>query len=39
MITYLKLAEKTAYRIASEGKLSSFKVNSSWHFKRGDLKL
>ena len=35
--TYLKLAEKTAYRLASEGKLTGFKVGSSWRFKREDL--
>ncbi|QDF75991.1 MULTISPECIES: helix-turn-helix domain-containing protein [Shewanella] len=34
---YLKLAEKTAYRLASEGKLSGFKVGGSWRFKREDL--
>lgn len=27
--TYLKLAEKTAYRLASEGKLPGFKVGGS----------
>ncbi|WP_305829926.1 methylation-associated defense system helix-turn-helix domain-containing protein MAD1 [Photobacterium leiognathi] len=34
---YLKLAEKTAYRFASEGKLPGFKVGGSWRFKREDL--
>lgn len=34
---YLKLAEKTAYRLASEGKLPGFKVGGSWRFKRVDL--
>jgi len=34
---YLKLAEKTAYRLASEGKLPGFKVGGSWRFKRDDL--
>ncbi|MDW2147340.1 DNA-binding protein [Vibrio sp. 378] len=29
----LKLTEKAAYRLASEGKL----VGDSWHFKREDL--
>ena len=33
---YLKLAEKTAYRLASEGKLPGFKVGGSWRFKRDD---
>ncbi|AQW57137.1 methylation-associated defense system helix-turn-helix domain-containing protein MAD1 [Vibrio owensii] len=34
---YLKLAEKTTYRLASEGKLPGFKVGGSWRFKREDL--
>ncbi|MCG3734094.1 methylation-associated defense system helix-turn-helix domain-containing protein MAD1 [Vibrio cincinnatiensis] len=34
---YLNLAEKTAYRLASEGKLPGFKVGGSWRFKREDL--
>ena len=34
---YLKVAEKTAYRLASEGKLPGFKVGGSWRFKRKDL--
>ena len=34
---YLKLTEKTAYRLASEGKLSGFKVGGSWRFKSSDL--
>ncbi len=34
---YLKLAEKTAYRLAAEGKLPGFKVGGSWCFKREDV--
>jgi len=34
---YLKLAEKTAYRLAAEGKLPGFKVGGSWRFKRADI--
>ena len=34
---YLKLAEKTAYRLASEGKLPGFKVGGSWRFKQIDV--
>ncbi|ELA8077877.1 helix-turn-helix domain-containing protein [Vibrio alginolyticus] len=34
---YLKLAEKTAYRLASEGKLPGFKVGGSWRFELEDL--
>ncbi|PCR97679.1 DNA-binding protein [Pseudomonas fluorescens] len=31
---YLKLAEKTAYRLAAEGKIPGFKVGGSWRFRR-----
>jgi excisionase family DNA binding protein len=31
---YLKLAEKTAYRLAAEGKIPGFKVGGSWRFKK-----
>ena len=34
---YLKLAEKTAYKLAAEGKLPGFKVGGSWRFKREDI--
>ncbi len=34
---YLKLAEKTAYKLAAEGKLPGFKVGGSWRFKTEDL--
>jgi excisionase family DNA binding protein len=34
---YLKLNEKTAYRLASEGKLPGFKVGGSWRFKQKDI--
>ena len=34
---YLKLAEKTAYRLAAEGKLPGFKVGGSWRFKADDI--
>ncbi|MBJ7555457.1 methylation-associated defense system helix-turn-helix domain-containing protein MAD1 [Marinomonas spartinae] len=35
--TYLKLAEKTAYKLAAEGKLPGFKVGGSWRFKQTDI--
>jgi excisionase family DNA binding protein len=35
--SYLKLAEKTAYRLAAEGKLPGFKVGGSWRFKSEDI--
>lgn len=31
---YLKLAEKTAYRLAAEGKIPGFKVGGSWRFEK-----
>lgn len=34
---YLKIAEKTAYRFASEGKLPGFKVGSAWRFRRKEI--
>lgn len=34
---YLKLAEKTAYKLAAEGKLPGFKVGGSWRFKETDI--
>ena len=34
---YLKLAEKTAYRLAAEGKLPGFKAGGSWRFKKTDV--
>ena len=34
---YLKLAEKTAYRLAADGRLPGFKVGGSWRFKREDI--
>lgn len=36
---YLKLAEKTAYRLAREGKHPGFKVGGSWRFKSEDLEV
>lgn len=34
---YLKIAEKTAYRFASEGKVPGFKVGSAWRFRRSEI--
>nr|MBO1963883.1 helix-turn-helix domain-containing protein [Sinorhizobium medicae] len=34
---YLKLNEKTAYRLASDGKIPGFKIGGSWRFRRQDL--
>jgi len=35
---YLKLTEKTAYRLAAEGKLPGFKIGGSWRFEISDIK-
>ncbi len=34
---YLKLAEKTSYGLAAEGKLPGFKAGGSWRFKREEI--
>lgn len=34
---YLKLNEKTAYRLVAEGEIPGFKVGGSWRFKRQDI--
>lgn len=34
---YLKVNEKTVYRLAADQKLPGFKVGHSWRFKKKDL--
>lgn len=34
---YLKNNEKTAYRLAAEGKLPGFKVGGAWRFRRDEI--
>lgn len=34
---YLKLNEKTAYRLTSDGKLPAFKVGGSWRFRKSEI--
>lgn len=34
---YLKLTEKTAYRLTSEGDIPGFKVGGSWRFRRSEI--
>ena len=36
---YLKIAEKTAYRFASEKKIPGFKVGNAWRFKKREIDL
>lgn len=35
--SYLKLNERTVYRMATSAKIPAFKVGTSWRFKRADL--
>ena len=34
---FLKIKEKTAYRLVAEGKIPGFKVGDSWRFKSDDI--
>jgi excisionase family DNA binding protein len=34
---YLRMTEKTAYRLASERKIPGFKVGGSWRFRKGEI--
>ena len=34
---YLKLNEKTAYRLTLDGKLPAFKVGGSWRFRKSEI--
>ena len=34
---YLKVTERTLYRLVQDGKLPAFKVGNSWRFRRQDL--
>ncbi|NKL02981.1 helix-turn-helix domain-containing protein [Rhizobium leguminosarum bv. viciae] len=38
LASYLKIAEKTAYRFVSEGRIPGFKVGGSWRFRRSEIK-
>jgi excisionase family DNA binding protein len=37
LAVFLKIKEKTAYKLAAEGKLPSFKVGGAWRFNLTDL--
>lgn len=37
LAVYLKIAEKTAYRFASEGRLPGFKVGEAWRFGKSEI--
>ncbi|MGE4169861.1 MAG: helix-turn-helix domain-containing protein [Candidatus Margulisiibacteriota bacterium] len=34
---YLKLNEKTAYRLAASGKIPGFKIGGTWRFRKKDI--
>ena len=34
---YLKLNEKTAYRLAAKGDIPGFKVGGSWRFRKSEV--
>jgi len=34
---YLKLKEKTAYKLVAEGKIPGFKVGGPWRFKKSEI--
>jgi len=34
---YLKLNEKTAYRLVAQGEIPGFKVGGSWRVRRGNI--
>ncbi len=34
---YLKLTEKTAYRLAADKKIPGFKVGGAWRFRKGEI--
>jgi excisionase family DNA binding protein len=37
LASYLKIAERTLYRLAQDGKLPAFKVGGAWRFRRADI--
>ena len=37
LAVYLKMAEKTLYRLASEGSVPGFKVGGSWRFRKSEI--
>ena len=37
LAVFLKIKEKTAYKLVADGKLPGFKVGGAWRFKRDDL--
>lgn len=34
---YLKINEKTAYKLAADGKIPGFKVGGAWRFRKSEI--
>ena len=37
LAAYLKMAEKTLYRLAAEGSVPGFKVGGAWRFRKSEI--
>ncbi|MEM9470005.1 MAG: helix-turn-helix domain-containing protein [Pseudomonadota bacterium] len=37
LASYLKMAEKTLYRLASNGDVPGFKVGGAWRFRKSEI--
>ena len=37
LAAYLKMAEKTLYRLAGEGAVPGFKVGGAWRFRKSEI--
>lgn len=37
LAVYLKITEKTAYRLSAEGAFPSFKVGGAWRFRKSEI--
>jgi len=37
LASYLKIAEKTAYRYISDGMIPGFKLGGSWRFRKSEI--
>ncbi len=37
LAAYLKMAEKTLYRLASKGEIPGFKVGGAWRFRKSEI--
>ena len=37
LAAYLKMAEKTLYRLTAEGTVPGFKIGGAWRFRKGEI--